>query len=340
MRNIHEIIIIALTLTFIRCGLFSAHAETVNQPISMNEQEGPAWKLCYARQWGYYLTSGVAGQAELMATHENGSNADIGMTNDANAHFAIFGTTGVKPEDPYTPGTLRVTFDINNDFYDFHVFDPTTPSDSSPVCYWLEGLPNHGHYRFEFWWRRVEHNEDYIFYPNTSVYHYDQVSGFNTLSQEPAKYKTDAFSLTDWVSAHHQTFVVPAGINRIIGAKAFAVRRPGEKFEMTFSIHEGRPGGPQVGPSVTSREIQSNEFPNVFVTWGMEDVPVTPGATYAMRVGTEYGFNMYATDNDTYADGELYNHTTKLPERDMIAVIVGARKIIRSSIPDKYWTFY
>jgi hypothetical protein len=297
-------------------------------PANSPAAEGsPAWKLSYSRQYGFYLTSGVAGQAELFATNEDGSYADIGMTNDANSGIAIFGSTGVPPADPYTPGNVRVTFDINNTRYDFHVYDPTTPSDRSPDCYWLDGLPHYGHYRWEFWWRYVEDDSLYEFFPNTPAYHFDQVVGVNDPPSEPDGFMSDAFGLSDWADYQAQTFVVPEGINRIIGAKAFAIQEPGRKYKMTFSIREGGPTGPQVGPSVTSREIQSNEWPNVKVAWGMEDVPVTPGETYAVRVEWPGGFNMYATNSNRYFNGILYNGSQAVSNRDMIAVVVGARRI-------------
>lgn len=305
-----------------------------------SEAGSPRWKLSYARQYGFYINSGVAGQAELFATNMDGSYADIGMTNDSNSGFAIFGTTGVPPADPYTPGNLRVTFDINNSVYDFHVFDPTTPSDRSPNCYWLDGLPNYGHYRWEFWWRKVDDEQKYEFFPTQPVYHYDLVSGINNPPNEPPGMMSDQFGLTAWADYQAQTFVVPPGVNRIIGAKAFAIQEPGRKYKMTFSIREGGPTGTQVGPSVTSREIQSNEWPNVKVAWDMEDVPVIPGQTYALRVEWPGGFNMYATTNNNYSAGRLYNGPTAVLYRDMIAVIIGARNTRPPLTNAKSWSLY
>lgn len=287
-----------------------------------------AWKLSYARQYGQYITGGVAGQVELFATSEDGVFQRAGMTNASNAGTAIFGYTQ-PASDPFTPGNLRVAFDINNRVYDFRVYDPPVKSDRTPDCYWLDGLPFHGHYKWEFWFRKVANESAYEFFPTEPVYHYDRVNGFNTATQQAPNFSSDAFSLSDWTTDHWQTFVVPAGVNRIIAAKAFAVRQEGAKFRMVFSIHAGGRGGAQVGPSVTSREKSSNEFANVKVDWGLEAVPVVPGETYALRVAAldGQGFNMYATNNDNYAQGLLYNGGTALPGRDMVAVITGARAV-------------
>jgi len=300
----------------------------------------PRWALTYARQYGYYMRAGIAGQAECFATNHNGTYADVGMTNRWNPNTAIFGYTGVPPADPYTPGNLRVTFDINNTAYDFRVYNPPVPSDSSPDCYWLDSLPHYGHYCFEFWWRRVENDALYEFFPFDPVYHYDLCRGLNSPPAEPPGFMSDAFGLTNWASYQAQTFVVPEGVNRIIGAKAFAIQEPGRKYKMIFSIREGGPTGRQIGPTVTSREIQSNEFPNVKVGWDLDAVPVEPGKTYALRVEWPGGFNMYATNANNYPSGQLYNGPTAVTGRDMIAVIVGARKIEPTAAAPHLWPLY
>lgn len=328
------------SIAIVSAGLIAALAASGSPSAAQPPQGSPKWKLTYARQYGLKMREGIAGQSELFATKEDGSYADVGMTNDWNSGFAIFGYTGVPPADPYTPGNLRVTFDIANSVYDFHVFDPPVPSDRSPDCYWLDGLPHYGHYCFEFWWRRVENDALYQFFPYDPVYHYDLCRGLNDPPNEPPGYTSDAFGLTDWADYQAQTFVVPDGIDRIIGAKAFAIQEPGRKYKMTFTIREGGPTGRQIGPAVTSREIQSNEFPNVKVGWAMEDVPVEPGRTYALRVEWPGGFNMYATNANNYPYGMLYNGSRAVPYRDMIAVIVGAWKIKPAGAAPRHWPLY
>lgn len=280
---------------------------------------GPKWVLTYGRQYGEFMTGGVAGQCELFAHFEDGRPAQVGMTNRSNPGFAIFGKT-------LGDGNSRITFDINNRYYDFRVFDPPIPSDPSPDCYWLDSLPHYGHYRFEFHWRLFTEPEDITAYPFEPAYHYDLMQGkFNQPpNREPAGFPSDRFVITNWVDFQAQTFVVPPGQNRIIAAKAFTVRRPFETLTMIATIRQGGPTGPQVGPAVRSREIVSNEFPNVLMTWGLEDVPVVPGETYALRLDSldGKGFNVHATVQNNYPGGMLYHGTTAVPGRDMIAVVV------------------
>ncbi len=279
----------------------------------------PAWVLTYGRQYGEHMTGGVAGQTELFSHDDRGRPVRVGMTNRANAGFAVFGQTD-------TFGNSRVTFDINNRMYDFHVYDPPRPSESSPDCFWLDSLPHYGHYRFEFHWRLVPDPEQIQTFPFEPAYHYDLVEGFNQApNQEVSGFSTDAYGLTDWADYQAQTFVVPAEQNRIIAAKAFCVRQHGTRFTMRATIRQGGPTGPQIGRSVVSREVFSNEFPNVLVTWGNDDVPVVPGQTYALRLESTdgQGFNVYATNSNTYRDGMLYNGPQAVSGRDMIGVVIG-----------------
>jgi hypothetical protein len=50
---------------------------------------------------------------------------------------------------------------------------------------------------------------------------------------------------------------------------------------------------------------------------------------------------MWATINNNYAEGMLYNGTTALPGRDMIAVVVGARRIAEEQPRSaRHWQLY
>jgi len=287
--------------------------------LSGSAAASPRWILTYGRQYGEFLTGGVAGQAELFTHDERGRSKRVGLTNRYNQNSAIFGQT-----DAF--GNARVIFDPHNQAYDFHVFDPPVPSDSSPDCFWVDGLPRYGHYRFEFHWRKISNPEEVKAFPFDPIYHYDLVKGFNTRSgSEPAGFSSDGYELTNWADYQAQTFVVPEGQNRIIAAKAFCVRQHGTKFTMRATIRKGGPTGPQVGPAVTSREVFSNEFPNVLMTWSIDAVPVTPGETYALRLEATdgQGFNVYSTKRDNYTEGMLYNGSSPQRNRDMIAVVIG-----------------
>lgn len=277
------------------------------------------WVLVYGRQYGEFMTGGVAGQAELFAFRDNGAPARVGMTNRWNLNTAIFGTTDVF-------GNCRVTFDINNRSYDFQTHEAGTPTDVSPDCYWLDSLPHFGHYRFEFHWRRVSDADSLTSFPFEPIYHYDRMEGFNQPpNREPVGFSSDGYGLSDWESYQAQTFVVPADQNRVIAAKAFCVREHAQRFTMRATIRQDGPTGAQVGPAALSREVFSNEFPNVVMTWPLEAVPVTPGGTYALRLEATDGggFNVYATRRDNYERGELYNGNRRVPGRDMIAVVIG-----------------
>jgi hypothetical protein len=144
---------------------------------------------------------------------------------------------------------------------------------------------------------------------------------------EPSGTGSDPKALTVSTEPHAQTFVVPPGINRIVSAQAFVTRSGGVKFFYQASIRQGGPTGPQIGPTVTSREVFSPQFKEVCVNWGLQAVPVTPGQTYALHlvpVGGG-GFNSFATPSgvDNYPNGNLHVGGTSVTDRDLFAVVVG-----------------
>ena len=145
-----------------------------------------------------------------------------------------------------------------------------------------------------------------------------------------AGFTSDASVLTDWASYQAQTFVVPDGVNRIVAAKAFCVRDINHpRFTMNATIHVGGPDGPQVGPVAVSRQVFSNEFITVVISWPLDAVRVVAGQTLALRLSAVdgLGFNVYATNTSNYRNGTLYNGPNAVPNRDMIAIVVGVEAL-------------
>lgn len=288
---------------------------------------GPSrWKLTYVRQIGFYMNHNPLGNhvAEVFVSLESGLPArNTGLTNRYNNDTAVFGYTDNE-------GYLRVVLNPPTNPYDIHVYHSVVPSDQTPDLHWYGGgWPYSGHYSFECHFRYYVH-EDSTFHPDPlhPVYHYDQTDGLNdpVTRTHPPGWETDAHSLTNWASYHAQTFVVPANINRIITAKAMVTRGgAGTKCRYVATIRQGGPEGPQIGPAVTSRELNPDEFFSAAVHWADDAVPVVPGGTYALRVDSSDGggFNCWATDSNNYAAGNMFNGSTALPGRDMIAVVVG-----------------
>jgi len=316
------------------CGYWPAVALLLLGTASV-ARAGPRWKLIYYRQIGNYLNA----NSHVLESHlfrENGSKgAGVGVTNLSNQGSAIFGYA-----DP--DGWNRVTMIEPHMAYDVRIFDPSSATDQSPNFYFRN--PSNGRwYSFETQWMWVSDEGSVTAFPQTPVYHYDLVSGLNSSTlQEPAGTDSDAYAIQSWADYQAQTFVVPPGINRIVSAQAFVVRQANTHFQYRASIRQGGPTGPQVGPAVTSRCVVSVEFLPVLVNWGIDDVPVTPGQTYALRLeafnnpvceeSPQTGFNAYATQANNYANGTYYDGPTARPDRDLLAIVVGVNYAPRPRI--------
>lgn len=297
------------------------------------------WKPIYIRQFGNQLNANSL-TIENHVFYDNGSPAaGIGVTNASNAGIAIFGTTDVNGWNRLNP------LDVNNCTYDIRIYDPSTPTDGSPVFYWqnkYDAWPDY--YSYITFWMKFSDTAGIVTYPLDPVYHYDLVDGLNSASgfgggcnpvgwQEAPGAGSDQSELPSggWQSYQAQTFVVPVGVNRIVATTAFLIRGaapPGPKFTFVATIRQGTPTGPQVGPSVTSREVFSNQFKEVAAAWGIDDVPVVAGQTYAIRFDAldGQGFNTFRTVNNNYPNGQLYHGATAVPDKDLVAVVVGIGK--------------
>lgn len=293
---------------------------------------GPRWVLIYYRQLGNQIN----GDRRTLENHlflENGSKAaGIGVTNKVNAGTPIFGFTDSDGHNRINP------LDVNNCGYDIRILQSGVPTDQTPTFYFQN--PPHFFYSYVTHWLRVNDDSQIDAYPTQPVYHYDlvgglnQATGMNTATCTAASFieapgaNSDGQSLSTMAAYQAQTFVVPAGVNRIISAQAFLARAwddPRYSFYYKASSHQGGPTGPQVGPAVTSPLHHSHNFREDAVCWGLNDVPVTPGATYALKLVPTDGFptNVYATTNNNYPGGSLYNGATQMAGRDMVAVITG-----------------
>lgn len=300
--------------------------------VPTSVQAEPKWMLIYYRQIGNHVNEGAL-TMETHVFHENGTKAaNVGITNASTPGSAIFGQTDSN-------GYNRVTFDDNNCAYDVTIYDPVVAKDYSPTFRWQNPLGPVVHYSYVTHWLRVSDDSVVDAFPAEPVYHYDLVDGLNQASGynpgcEPTGWVEAPGANSDerelfgggWATYQAQTFVVPAGVNRIISAQAWLTRGFGDPpFYYYASIHEGSATGPRIGPRLTSQLHHSVNFKEESVLWGINDVPVTPGQTYALKLEPTdgQGCNVYSTANDNYPNGSLYNGTTQVPGSDMIAVVVG-----------------
>ena len=86
-----------------------------------------------------------------------------------------------------------------------------------------------------------------------------------------------------------------------------------------FSIHQGGPGGTQIGPS---KGVQVGEA--AAVAWGPDEVPVTPGETYYLHIESFGGLRFLAgVQPDSYADGQAVFDGRPTRDRDLCAMVAG-----------------
>lgn len=287
------------------------------------------WALTYGREYGTSVAAGVPSQALLFTTGPGGFFMPTGLTGSAQNETAYYGFTDATSGSPYT-GFRRVVFALPTNPYDFRVFDPPYATDTTVNCWWTGALIRK--YLFEFHWRRVAAWEDVQFFPYTPAYHYDNITEFNTETSDPPHFNSDRNSVTAPALYHAQVFNVPQGINRIIEAKAYGVRGVDERFRLRFSIHElawpYRPWGPQIGPAILSRELESGQYHDVLAAWNLDDIPVTAGERYGFRVQAADGqpISVYATDTSYYPSGHYYIEMTEHINRDLIGVLAGAQR--------------
>jgi hypothetical protein len=75
----------------------------------------------------------------------------------------------------------------------------------------------------------------------------------------------------------------------------------------TCTIHQGGPGGPQIGPAKSTIVYDYNPIgQKVTFCWLPGEVPVVNGNTYYLRVVADGGLYTFCTENDIYPDGQAY----------------------------------
>lgn len=284
---------------------------------------GPRWMLIHYRQIGKEVNANNHTFENFLFKEDGSKGSGVGLTNPANSTFAIFGNADAH-------GYVRVNTDPNNWAYNFMVFQPGIPTQISELFYWQNPSQNR-YYTFVTQWLYVSDDSKVTTYPTLPAFKYDLVNGINTnpsgqtINEPPGYDGSDAFSLSASAAYQAQTFKVPQGINRIISAQAFVTRSVGQHFSYRATIRQGLPTGPQIGPAAISRDIASPDFLPIAVNWGINAVPVTPGMTCSLHLEAVDGggFNAFATSANNYADGHLWNGSTAVTGRELLAVVVG-----------------
>lgn len=201
--------------------------------------------------------------------------------------------------------------------------DPTPPLNERRPAHW-------GHYSWECAWMYKtdrnnpgQYDQTFVGTPNTD----GQAPCTKSLiywGTNPLNWSSDAYELDTGSSAYYQTFTVPSGVNRVMALKFHLTRGYGTKMTWTAQICSGTPPGTPVGPSRTTRELNSDDYWQILLSWGVNDVQVTAGQTYCVKLTEASGsFNIWRQVNNNYAGGQMYRNLTAVPDKDLQGLVVG-----------------
>jgi hypothetical protein len=112
--------------------------------------------------------------------------------------------------------------------------------------------------------------------------------------------------------------------SNITAITVFCTAIEGQYAEARFSIHEGGPGGKQIGPAKTCRVWNYRPMGQIFgVSWLPGEVPVTPGKTYYLKV-TSSGIYAFINTSNRYQDGQFYVDGKAIdPNEDWSMTVMG-----------------
>jgi hypothetical protein len=237
--------------------------------------------------------------------------------------------TGVRVEDPAIGGTLKLSWTNPTGAFDhIHIYRSTDPSQLGTLVHdsvsgpplWDTGVLDGTKYRYT-----VCSVAGGVESTNTD-YYYGIASGglvSNTYSQYPGAV------WGHWHNDYGQTFVATR-TGSIGSASCTPGFGGGGGTNLTFSIHQGGPGGAQIGPSASKWASGDGECT---VTWNQGEVPVQAGQTYYLRVTGSSGFAAYR-GGDTYSQGCFYIGGVAQTGSDMWSTItvVEAKSVLITDI--------
>ncbi|RME51068.1 MAG: hypothetical protein D6795_08920, partial [Deltaproteobacteria bacterium] len=217
--------------------------------------------------------------------------------------------------------------------YDVTVVDGVHPSQTSPL-FETSRPPSWGHYSWEVGFLYAEAGEaagtfdtDYRGILNSEGDAVEDLDAPMTkslayASTVPEDATSDAFSLAQWSDTFGQTFVARG--NRVIACKFQFTTGFGNHLRWKAQIRAGGPGGAPVGPPADSREMVSDEYWPILVTWGIDDVPVTPGETYYVELSNADGggLNTYRVNGGNYPEGTAFYDGVAQNDADLMGFVL------------------
>lgn len=311
----HRLLLIGLACVLL-AGFLPASSQAVGK-----------YCLVYWRELAYYENACPPGMHNLFIRVVDSSGNPLDGKVIRQTSGAYVATTGSGGYAGY------VDVPLYSSSVDLTVSDPPNLSDATPV-FQENRPPRGGHYSWEvlfMYFPDVSNAPAFdINYDgglNQSAY-YDWYCHFDAprtrslayYSTDPNYQCSDSFIGGGLAGTIGQTFVATG--DRIVAANAKI--NDANWVQYQARIREGGPGGAQIGPTRTSISLYQ-DYQKGVVTWGINDVPVTPGNTYYLEITRAGGGNIacyYCANN--YANGNYYEGGVAYSGRDLMGIVAQA----------------
>lgn len=236
---------------------------------------------------------------------------------------------GVRVEDPAVGGLLKISWtNPTGPFDHVQVYRSTDPQQLGTLVFdevsappvWDTTVVDGTKYRYTV--RSVIGGVE-----STNNDYYYGISSGGLISSAYSEYPGAVWG--HWAANFGQTFKATR-TGSIGGASCTPGFGGGGGASLTFSIHEGGPTGPQIGPSAGKWAAGDQECT---VTWNQGEVPVTQGQTYYLKVVGSAGFAAYR-GGDVYPDGCFYINGAAQTTSDMWSTItvVEAKSVVITDV--------
>lgn len=285
--------------------------------------EAGHYRLVYWRERGMFENAGCGGHFVIncFVWDKNGFRVE---------NKAINTTWGVQQARTNYEGFAQFIIEDVAD-RDLTIFDPPHTSDATPL-FSTARPPCRGHYSFDVGFVFVDSPADLTVdmttcgtlnardMPDDNDAPHSRSLIFNSINCLD-RY-SDPFDYGTWSGSFAQTFVVPPGVNRLLGIQV-QMTLGGGKVEYNIEVREDGPTGPVVFSTRTPYGYNDSPWMTYF---GLDACRVEPGRTYALRLWRNGGINAYHVTRNVYPGGMYFANDTPYPNRELRGFIVGGTR--------------
>lgn len=280
------------------------------------------YRLVYWRERGLYENSGCGGHfvINVFVWDKNGFRLE---------NKAIHTTWGVLQARTNYEGYAQFLIDPDAD-RDLVIVDPPHTSDATPL-FSVAHQPCYGHYSYEAGFMLVDGPGDLTIDQTTC----GTLNTRGSVSSDAPHTRSlifhsidcldrasDPFNYGTWSNSFAQTFLVPQGVNRLLGIQ-FHMTLGGGKVAYAIEVREDSPTGRIVYSTQTPYAYNDGPWLTYF---GLDACPVEPGRTYAVRLWRNGGMNAYHVTRNVYPQGSYYANDVANPNLELRGFVIGGTR--------------